>query len=55
MFVDGLDGSIKKLVVRYREQKLKSTYLEVVQFARAEGETVRALRNSSLARNLNST
>lgn len=42
MFVDGLDESIKTLVAHYREQEKRSTYLEVVQFEREEGEAVRA-------------
>ncbi|CAN8071375.1 unnamed protein product, partial [Agarophyton chilense] len=34
--------AIKTLVARYREQEPKVTYLELVQFARAEGDALRA-------------
>lgn len=46
MFVDVLDESTKTLLARYREQEQRETYLEVVQFALAEGEAVRARRKS---------
>lgn len=42
MLVDGLDPGIRALVSRYREEKRKATYLELVQYAQAEGDTLRA-------------
>ncbi|CAN8065807.1 unnamed protein product [Agarophyton chilense] len=42
MFVDGLDPAIRTLVARRREDRPKATYLELVQFAGAEGEALRA-------------
>ena len=41
-FLDGLDPAIKSLVARYRERHRKATFLELVQFAQAEGEAKRA-------------
>lgn len=45
MFIDGLDMAFKTLVARYGEQQLKGTYLELVQFARAEGDALNAWNN----------
>ncbi|CAN8073121.1 unnamed protein product, partial [Agarophyton chilense] len=45
MFVNGLDPSIRALVARHREEKRKLTYLELVQYAQAEGDTLRARQN----------
>lgn len=42
MFVDGLDPAIRALVARHREEKRRITYLELVQYAQAEGDTLRA-------------
>lgn len=42
MFIDGLDPGIKTLVARHREEKRKLSYLELVQYARAEGDALRA-------------
>ena len=42
MFIDGLDPAIKTLVARQREAKRRITYLELIQFARSEGEAHRA-------------
>lgn len=50
MFIDELDPPIKTLVAHYREQHPKVTYLELIQFTRAEGEALRA-RDSSTQQN----
>ena len=42
MFIDGLDPATKTLVARQREAKRRITYLELIQFARSEGEAHRA-------------
>ncbi|CAN8069510.1 unnamed protein product [Agarophyton chilense] len=42
MFIDGLDPAIRTLVARYREDRRKTTYLELVQHAQAEGDALRA-------------
>lgn len=42
MFVDGLTRTIGGLVARYRENNRRVSYLELVQFAQAEGDAVRA-------------
>ena len=41
-FVDGLDPAIKSLVSRHREADRRCTFLELVQFAQAEGDAIRA-------------
>lgn len=46
MFIDGLHQAIKTLVARNREQQLKVTYLELVQFARAKRDAL-CLQNST--------
>lgn len=47
MYVDGLKESIKSLVARYRETERRATYLEVIQFACAEGDALRGRRQTS--------
>lgn len=47
IFVDGLDPSIKTLVVRHREAHRKTNYLELLQFARYEGDAFRARQVSA--------
>lgn len=42
LFIDGLSPAIKSLVARYRERHGHMTYLELVHFAQAEGDAVRA-------------
>lgn len=42
MFVDGLLPSIRSLVARHRESHRRSSYIELVHFARAEGDAHRA-------------
>lgn len=42
MFIDRPDPAIRILVAQYREQHPSVTYLEVIQFARAEGDALRA-------------
>ncbi|CAN8062292.1 unnamed protein product [Agarophyton chilense] len=42
MFVDGLDPAIKALVARRREEKRRMSYLELVQYAQAEVDSLRA-------------
>ena len=42
MFVNGLDPAIEPLVARHRESHPKITYLELVHFARDEGNANRA-------------
>ena len=44
MFVNGLDPAIEPLVARHRESHPKITYLELVYFARDEGNANRARR-----------
>ena len=41
-FVDGLTPAIKELVARHREANSRCTYLDLVTFAKAEGEAYRA-------------
>ena len=41
-FVDGLDPAIKSLVIRHREADRRRTFLELVQFAQAKGDAIRA-------------
>ena len=41
MFVDGLDPVIKTLVEQRREETRRMSYLELVQYARAEGDSNR--------------
>lgn len=41
MFIDGLYPAIKTLLARYREQQPNVTYLESVQFVRADGDALR--------------
>ena len=41
-FIDGLLPSIKDLVARHREAKPRTNYLEVVTYAKAEGEAYRS-------------
>jgi len=48
LFVDGLDPAIKALVARFRESHRRTTYLELVQYARAEGDALRARTTSAL-------
>ncbi|CAN8076685.1 unnamed protein product [Agarophyton chilense] len=50
VFVDGLDPAIRTLVARRREDRPKATYLKLVQFARAEGEALRARTPGSRVR-----
>ncbi|CAN8070507.1 unnamed protein product [Agarophyton chilense] len=42
LYIDGLDQSIKSLVARYRGKHGRVSFLELVQFAKAEGDAVRA-------------
>ncbi|CAN8062282.1 unnamed protein product [Agarophyton chilense] len=42
LYIDGLDPSIKSLVARYREKHGRVSFLELVQFAKAEGDAARA-------------
>lgn len=53
MFVDRLDGPIQTMVSRYREQDQKATYLDVVQLAHAERESVRDRSKSRMELNIN--
>ena len=41
-FIDALDPAIKSLVSRHRERYRKASFLELVQFAQAEGDARRA-------------
>lgn len=49
MFVDGLDPSIRALVARHREENRRISYLELVHYSQAEGDTYRA-RNGNRKR-----
>ena len=42
LFVDGLQTATKAIVTRYRETHPSKTYLELLEYSRAEGETYRA-------------
>lgn len=42
LYVDGLDKTIKSLVARHRERHPRIRFLELIQFAQAEGDAVRA-------------
>lgn len=42
MFIDTLDPAIDILVVKDREDQLKLTYFELAQYARADGDALRA-------------
>ena len=42
MFVDGLDSTTKTVVARYRESHRRVSFLELVEYAQAEGDAVRA-------------
>lgn len=46
MYIDGLSESIKILVATYIEDEKRKTYLDVIQFARAEVEALRALNRT---------
>ncbi|CAN8069909.1 unnamed protein product [Agarophyton chilense] len=50
IFVDGLDPAIRTRVAQRREDRPKATYLGLVQFARAEGEALRACTPGSRLR-----
>ena len=47
MFVDGLDPVVKTLVEQRREESRRINYLQLVQYARAEGEPNRARLSAS--------
>lgn len=42
LFIGGLEPTIRKLVARHRESHSRSTYLEIVRYARGDGDPVRA-------------
>ena len=42
MYIDGLDESIKEVVGCYRRMNRNATFLEIVHFAKEEGNSVRA-------------
>lgn len=47
LFIDGLEPSIQTFIARQLEAHCRCTYLEIVQYARAEGDAVRSRSHSA--------